>query len=417
MIEKIVPLTSYNRTIITPPDKSITHRGIMFSALCHSNVKVHNALLGADCISTMECAKAMGASVSLDGNTVSIKGVDPSSASLDVGNSGTTMRLMSGLLAGQIGKKFTLDGDDSIRKRPMDRIITPLCQMGAEIFGKDNKSPLTIIGKPLNAIDYQSPIASAQVKSAILLAGLKADGITSVTEPIRSRDHTERMLSYFGAKIDVNDTKVSVQAGEIKPQDINVVGDISSATYPLVLTASIKGGRVVVKNVGLNKTRDGLLRVLDMCGATFAITNITSDLEPCGDIELRYTKLKPFTITGELVPLLVDEIPALAVLACSIEGESRICGAGELKVKESNRIDTIVNNLKKLGADIEATDDGMIIRGGKQLQGGATIDPSHDHRIAMSMAIAGAISKDGAIIKNAECASVSYPNFYSIVKE
>lgn len=412
----VKPIKSYNKEIVTPPDKSITHRGILFSAFTDTETKIYNALLGADCRSSIDCVSRMGASVSLDGSTVIVKGADPRSCDMFVGNSGTTMRLISGMLAGHKNREFTLDGDDSIRSRPMNRVILPLSQMGANIVGKDGKAPLKIVGAPLKAIDYSSPVASAQVKSAILLAGLNADGVTSVTEPVKSRDHTEKMLTYFGCDVKVDGNRVSVTPAKIKPQDIEVVGDISSAAYPLVLASSLKGARVKVKNVGLNPTRDGVLRVLDMCGASYEITNKREEAETSGDIELCYKELKSFNITAELVPLLVDEIPILAVLACFINGTSVISGAQELKFKESNRIDTVVNSLKLLGADITATDDGMIINGHGSLKGGAVIESHHDHRIAMSMAIAGVLSENGATILNADCACVSYPDFYEILE-
>lgn len=413
---KVKPIKSFNKTLTAPADKSITHRGIMFSSFTSGTVKVHNPLLGADCLSTIDCVSKMGAKVDVSAKVVTVTGADLDSADMYVGNSGTTIRLMSGLLAGKKGKTFTLDGDASIRTRPMGRVITPLSLMGADIVGTDNKAPITIKGKDLKAISYDSPVASAQVKSAILLAGLNADGITKVTEPVISRDHTERMLSFFGADISREGKTAIIKPSIIKPKDIFVVGDISSATFPLVLGASLKNAKVVIKQVGINKTRDGVLRVLDMCGADYRLTNLVDEFEPMADIELNYAELKPFKITEELVPMLVDEIPALAVMACFIKGTSVIRGAQELKFKESNRIDTVVNNLKLMGADITATDDGMIINGTGELKGGASIETKHDHRIAMSMAIAGALSKEGAEIINAECVDVSYPNFYSILE-
>ncbi|MCL2796671.1 MAG: 3-phosphoshikimate 1-carboxyvinyltransferase [Firmicutes bacterium] len=431
----IPPLKKFNRDIVAPPDKSITHRAILFSAFSEGNVKISNALLGEDCLSTIDCVRKLGAKVDIDGDTVTVTGTsNPQSADLYVGNSGTTLRLLAGLLARQTGKTFTLDGDASIRKRPMNRVIEPLTMMGAKISGVDGKAPLKIEGTQLHGIHYQSPVASAQVKSAILLAGLSADGETSVTEPVQSRDHTERMLRYFGVScqgdgpIDhasvVNGsvpltTPVTavVRSSVLTPRDVSVPGDISSAAFPLVLAAGIKGGRVTVRDVGVNPTRDGILRVFQQCGTQFRLFNLREEFEPVADIELESAPLKPFHITREFVPLLIDEIPVLAVLACMIEGESVITGAEELKVKESNRIDTVVDNLKKMGADIEARPDGMVIRGKGYLAGGAEIDPQGDHRIAMSMAVAGALSQNGALIKNAECADVSYPGFWELFRE
>jgi len=416
----VKPLSKFNRTITAPPDKSITQRAVLFGALGDKTFKIHNALLGEDCYSSLKCAEALGASIDVDenSNTITLMGREIASTHLDVGNSGTAMRLLAGALAGQVGNQFTLDGDDSIRSRPMRRVIEPLTMMGADLGSDVNyRAPLTINGTTLKGIHYNSPIASAQVKSAILLAGLNASGRTVVTERIKSRDHTERLLQYYGVNVYVHENSVGVMPARIIPRDTRIVGDISSAAFPLVLAAALKDSRVIIKDVGVNLTRSGIMAVLTKCGANYRISNHRGEFEPEADIELEYTPLKPFTIRRKLIPLLIDEIPILAVLACFIEGESSVTGAEELKFKESNRIDTVVNNLKKMGADIEGTPDGMIIRGTGYLKGGATIDPIGDHRIAMSMAIAGALSAEGCTILNAECAAVSYPDFYNIFKE
>jgi len=417
---QIKPIKSFNKTIIAPPDKSLTQRAILFSSLSDRKIKITNALLGEDCLSSLDCAKKLGAKADLDikNATIEIQGSSLKSAELFVGNSGTAMRLLAGVLAGQKGKKFILDGDDSIRKRPMGRVTEPLSLMGASITtAPNNKAPLIISGSSLNGIDYKSPIASAQVKSAVLLAGLSASGTTTVIEPLKSRDHTERLLNYYDVAVKSDEFSATVFPNKVQAKNTNIVGDISSAAFPLVISAAINGGKVLVKNVGLNKTRDGILRVLTSMNASYKILNQKTEFEPYGDIQLEYSsKIKPFVIDRPLIPLLIDEIPILAVLACFLKGTSIVKDAEELKFKESNRIDTVVNALKKMGADIKATQDGMIINGTGCLKGGATIDSHGDHRIAMSMAIAGAISSEGATIINPDCAAVSYPNFYELLK-
>jgi len=417
----VKPLKKFNKTLTAPADKSITQRAVLFGALGEQRIKIHNALLGEDCISSIECAIALGASVEVDSTSRSIvmQGAPFKSTELYVGNSGTAMRLLSGIVASVSGKRFVLDGDDSIRRRPMKRVIEPLTLMGARIATttEEQKAPLAIEGTALSGIHYNSLIASAQVKSAVLLAGLNASGYTTYTEPLKSRDHTERLLRYYGVKVAEKGNSVRVAASRVRPCDTYVVGDISSAAYPLVMAAAMKGGQVTVSDVGINPTRSGILAVLTQCGAQYTIANRREEFEPCADIKLEYAPLKPFNITKELVPLLIDEIPILAVLACFIEGESVISGAEELKYKESNRIDTVVGALQKLGADIEATPDGMIIKGTGYLPGGALIDSHGDHRIAMSMAIAAALSELGATITGADCAAVSYPDFFKMFEE
>lgn len=414
---EIKPLRSFNFVTDTAPDKSITHRAIMLNAVAEGKAKITNALLGEDCLCTIECMKALGATITVDGNTVYVEGTEKvNSASLNVGNSGTTFRLLGGLLSSRDGN-FTLDGDSSIRRRPMKRIIDPLTQMGASItYAEGKKAPISIVGNAkMRGISYEMPVASAQVKSAILLAGLNSDRITTVHEKIRSRNHTELMLKAMGAKIWIEDYSVSVMRSKLKCVDVAVPGDISSATYPLVLASIIKGSKVTVKNVGINPTRTGLLTVLQQCGAFVTLSAKRALVEKSADITVEYSTLQPFSVGKELIPYLIDEIPALAVLACFIDGESVISGAEELKVKETNRIDTTVAMLKAMGADIEATDDGMIIRGGKGLKGGCTIDPKGDHRIAMCASIAGCASSNGVEVLNPECAYVSYPDFYEML--
>lgn len=406
--------------LTVPGDKSISHRCIMLGALAEGTTEVHGFLQGADCLSSIACFEKMGVTIDNSGELVRIHGLglhhlkSPSDI-LDVGNSGTTTRLMSGILAAQ---PFTsmIDGDVSIRKRPMKRIMTPLAQMGASITSLEGNdcAPLRIEGHSLHGIHYQSPVASAQVKSAILLAGLYAEGETSVTEPYVSRNHTELMFEAFGVPIHCEGTTVTVQpVSSLLAQNISVPGDISSAAYFLVAGLITPNSCITIQNVGINPTRDGILEVCRAMGAKLTMENVKVSVgEPTADITVSTSSLHGTTIEGALIPKLIDELPIIAVLACFAEGTTVIKDAQELKVKESNRIDVMVTNLSAMGADIEATDDGMIIHGGKPLHG-AVIDSHLDHRIAMSFAIAGMNADGNTEILGADCVNISYPDFYS----
>lgn len=406
--------------LTVPGDKSISHRCIMLGALAEGTTEVHGFLQGADCLSSIACFEKMGVTIDNSGELVRIHGLglhhlkSPSDI-LDVGNSGTTTRLMSGILAAQ---PFTsmIDGDASIRKRPMKRIMTPLAQMGASITSLEGNdcAPLRIEGRSLHGIHYQSPVASAQVKSAILLAGLYAEGETSVTEPYVSRNHTELMFEAFGVPIHCEGTTVTVQpVSSLLAQNISVPGDISSAAYFLVAGLITPNSCITIQNVGINPTRDGILEVCRAMGAKLTMENVKVSVgEPTSDITVSTSSLHGTTIEGALIPKLIDELPIIAVLACFAEGTTVIKDAQELKVKESNRIDVMVTNLSAMGADIEATDDGMIIHGGKPLHG-AVIDSHLDHRIAMSFAIAGMNADGNTEILGADCVNISYPDFYS----
>ena len=402
-----------------PGDKSISHRAIMFGALADGTTEITNFLQGADCLSTISCFRAMG--VDIENHTdrviihgVGLHGLKVPEQMLDVGNSGTTTRLISGILAGQPFTS-TLNGDASIQKRPMKRIMDPLTQMGANIRSLNNNgcAPLEIRGGSLHGIHYQSPVASAQVKSCILLAGLYADDVTSVTEPVLSRNHTELMLSGFGASItSVGTTATIAPEPQLHGQEIAVPGDISSAAYWIAAGLAFPNSELLLKNVGINPTRDGILRVVEAMGADITRENVhTVSGELVCDLIVRSSSLHGTTVSGELIPTLIDEIPVIAVLACFADGETVIKDAQELKVKESNRIDTVVEGLLAMGADAIATDDGMIIRGGKPLHG-ATIDSHLDHRIAMSFAIAGLMCDTPTTILNADSVEISYPYFY-----
>lgn len=405
--------------IQVPGDKSISHRAIMLGSLAKGTTEITNFLQGADCLSSMACFQNMGIEIINQNNSVivhgkGLHGLSKPSEMLDVGNSGTTTRLMSGILAAQ---PFTcsLNGDASIQKRPMKRIIEPLFQMGAHIESiRDNGcAPLKIIGQPLHGIHYHSKVASAQVKSCILFAGLYADGETSVTEPYVSRNHTELMLSYFGGNVRTEGTTATVlPEPELVGQKVIVPGDISSAAYFIAAALIVPGSELLIQNVGINPTRDGILRVCKQMGANITLVNENNVKgEPSADLLVRYSSLHGTEIGGELIPTLIDELPIIAVLASYAEGKTVIKDAQELKVKESNRIDVMVSNLSKMGVDIQATDDGMSIQGGKQLHG-AVIDSNLDHRIAMSFAIA-ALQADGETeILGSECVNISYPGFY-----
>ena len=410
-------ITSLKGSVTIPGDKSISHRAVMFGSISKGITEITGFLQGADCLSTIACFKNMGVDIKNDGDKVivygnGLHGLKAPHEILDVGNSGTTTRLISGILAAQ---NFTsvLSGDSSLNKRPMKRIITPLSLMGANIESIDGCAPLTIKGAPLKGIEYTSPVSSAQIKSCILLAGLYAEGITSVNEPSLSRNHTELMLKAFGADISSEGFKATVKpANELFGQKVCVPGDISSAAYFIAAGLIVPGSEVLVQNVGLNPTRDGFIRVcLEMGGNITILNQRTEGGEPVGDLLVRHSSLKGTTIKGDIIPTLIDEIPIIAVLASYADGKTVIADAAELKVKECDRIDAMTTTLSDMGVDITATDDGMIINGGKPLHG-ALIRDYMDHRIAMSLAIAALNAEGTTTIENAEIANVSFPSFY-----
>ena len=413
-------ITPLKGEITVPGDKSISHRSIMFGSLAKGTTRVTHFLEGADCLSTIDCFRSMGVSIEKNEHEVLIHGkglhgLKAPQTILDCGNSGTTMRLLSGILAAQPFSS-ELTGDASIRKRPMKRIMTPLSLMGADIESRDGTgcAPLKIRGKRLQGIRYDSPVASAQVKSAVLLAGLFADGVTSVTEPYVSRNHTELMLRGFGARIASEGTTASVfPAEELFAQEISVPGDISSAAYFLTAALLIPGSSLLLKNVGVNPTRDGILRVFRNMGADITLMDQRDcSGEPAADILVRAGSLHGTEIGGAVIPALIDELPVIAVAACFAEGTTVIRDAAELKVKESNRIAVMTEGLTAMGADVEETEDGMIIHGGRPLHH-AIIDSRLDHRIAMSFSVAGLICGDMPEIRGRECVRISYPEFYA----
>lgn len=416
---KFAKINHLKGEIRVPGDKSISHRAIMLGSLAKGTTEITNFLQGADCLSSIDCFRAMGIQIENNKDSVlvhglGLHGLKKPEKMLDVGNSGTTTRLMSGILAAQ-PFETELNGDASIQKRPMKRIMDPLSQMGAQITSiKDNGcAPLRIVGQPLHGIHYQSKVASAQVKSCILFAGLYADGETSVTEPYVSRNHSELMLEYFGGKVTTEGPTATVMPEpELIGQKVVVPGDISSAAYFIAAGLLVPNSEILIKNVGINPTRDGILRVCKQMGADITLLNENSVKgEPSADLLVRSSSLQGTVVGGEIIPTLIDEIPIIAILASYAKGQTVIKDAQELKVKESNRIDVMVENLTKMGVDIQATDDGMIINGGKPLHG-AVIDSKLDHRIAMSFAIASLQAEGETEILGSECVNISYPNFY-----
>lgn len=405
--------------ISIPGDKSISHRSIMFGSLAKGTTEITNFLKGADCLSTIACFKKMGIEIENNEHSVVVHGnglwgLKKPDTILDCGNSGTTTRLISGILSAQ-NFDVTLTGDDSIKKRPMKRIMEPLSQMGADITSIENNgcAPLAISGKSLHGIHYTSKVASAQIKSAILLAGLYAQEETKVTEPYVSRNHTEIMLNYFGADVTTEGTTASIRpAKELFGNQIDVPGDISSAAFFIAAGLLIPGSEILMKHVGINPTRDGILTVCRNMGADITLLNQNLDTgEPTADILVKSSSLHGTEISGAIIPTLIDELPIIAAMACFAEGETQIRDASELKVKESNRIEVMVKNLTAMGADVTETEDGMIIRGGRSLHG-AVIDSKLDHRIAMTFAVAGLCADGETQIIGAECVNISYPGFY-----
>ncbi|QUG41421.1 3-phosphoshikimate 1-carboxyvinyltransferase [Psychrobacillus sp. INOP01] len=410
---------SLKGTIRIPGDKSVSHRSIMFGAIAEGTTTVEGFLQSDDCLSTIDCFQKLGVEISIEGDKVKVnsKGImnwkEPDEI-LYTGNSGTTTRLMLGILAGS-SVSSVLIGDESIQKRPMRRVTDPLKQMGAKLIGRENGqfTPIGVEGTKLQAIRYTMPVASAQVKSAILLAALNADGETIVEELETSRDHTEKMLKHFGATIAVDDKTIRLQGGQkLTGTHVVVPGDISSAAFFLAAGAIVPNSKLTLTNVGLNPTRTGIMDVLQAMGASYTVNDSSnSSHEEMGTIEIESSALVGTEIGGELIPRLIDEIPIIALLATQANGKTVIKNAEELKVKETNRIDAVVNELKKLGADITATDDGMIIEGPTTLHGGDLFTYG-DHRIGMMAAVASLITTKPVTIDNAGCIAVSYPTFF-----
>lgn len=410
----ILPRREFCGEFEIPGDKSITHRAVMFNAAAEGCAEITGALLGEDCLSTVACMRALGASVKVSGNAVRVCGSGKfKSADCYCGNSGTTMRLLMGLCAGR-GVRVRFTGDESLSSRPMERVASPLRDLGADIETTGGKAPVAVREAKLVGKTVETRVASAQVKSALVLAALGADGETVVRERLKTRDHTERMLAAMGAKISVQGNDVTVRRSELKCVDVQVPADISSAAYFMALGAL--SGETLCKNVGVNPTRTGILRVFEKMGVKFALENERVVCgEPVADIRVKKSPLKAVSLTREIMPSLIDELPVIAVLCAFAEGESRITGAEELKVKESDRIRTTAEMINALGGDCKPTDDGFVIRGREKLRGG-TVESKADHRIAMSGTVALAASERGGEVVGAECADISFPDFYKMLK-
>ncbi|MCT7980224.1 3-phosphoshikimate 1-carboxyvinyltransferase [Laspinema olomoucense] len=414
--------------IRVPGDKSISHRALMLGAIAKGETTIEGLLLGEDPRSTARCFQALGAEISpLNEQRVRVRGVgvgeliEPADI-LDAGNSGTTMRLMLGILASHPDRFFTVTGDKSLRSRPMSRVVKPLQQMGAQIWGRNGNSlaPLAVQGQSLRPIHYHSPIASAQVKSCILLAALMAQGTTTITEPAVSRDHSERMLKAFGAEITTDpDTKSVMITGpaQLQGQSVIVPGDISSAAFWIVAAAIVPDSDLTIENVGINPTRTGILEALEMMDADIQLENERMVAgEPVADIRVRHSQLKGCTISGDIIPRLIDEIPILAVAAIFAQGQTVISEAAELRVKESDRLAVTATVLNQMGAKITELPDGLEITGGTPLQG-TDVESYDDHRIAMSLAIAALNAKGTTTIHHAEAAAISYPDFTATLRQ
>jgi len=424
---KIEKISRLKGNICLPGDKSISHRAIMISSMASGKSSIFNLLQGLDCKATLEAFQSMGISIEAgaDGSIAvegrGLRGLKRPDGPIDLGNSGTSMRLLLGILAGQ---KFeaTLTGDSSLIKRPMKRVTHPLRLMGADIEGADdaNLPPLTIKGGPLKSIDYNSPVASAQVKSAIMLAGLYADGITTTTEPYRSRDHTERMLESFGLSIREDNLSVSVKSmgsSEFQGRRIDIPGDISSAAFFIALGLLVKDSEISISSCGINPTRGGIIKVLQRMGAHIEINdnNYTNMFEPTADIIVKTTSLSATTVTRDEIPSLIDEVPLIALCATQAEGETVIEGIGELRVKETDRVNSIIANLSRMGADIRSEADTIIINGPLKLKG-LSVDSFGDHRTAMMLVVAGAVAEGDTQVNDTDCIATSFPDFMDRLK-
>lgn len=424
-VRTIAPTRGLKGEVTIPGDKSISHRSIMLGSIALGTTEITHFLEGADCLSTIDCFRKMGVEIERKPSSIlvhgkGLRGLTAPASTLNVGNSGTTTRLISGILSGQ-NFATTLSGDDSLNSRPMKRIMTPLNTMGAHIRSLNDNgcAPLHIRPGALHGIHYQSPVASAQVKSAVLLAGLYADSPTSVTEPALSRNHTELMLQGFGAYVATDLHTDGTATAHVEPckelygQQICVPGDISSAAYFIAAALLVPGSELLVKNVGTNFTRAGFLKVCKAMGADIETVSQTIEGgESRADLLVRYSHLKGTVIEGDIIPTLIDEIPMIAIMAAFADGQTVIRDAAELKVKETNRIDTVTAGLKAMGADITPTDDGMIIDGTGHLNG-ASIQSYLDHRIAMAFSVAGLASDGETQIVDSQCVDVSYPEFYA----
>jgi len=422
VIEKINQLKG---NISVPGDKSISHRSLILGSIAQGETRIYNFLNSLDCLQTFKCMQSLGAEIELgEDNFIKVKGkglygLEEPKDILEVGNSGTTIRLLAGLLSGQ-NFYSVLNGDHSIRKRPMKRVVEPLRLMGADIWGREDGqlAPLSIKGGLLNPLQYTLPVASAQVKSALLLAGLYTAGETIIKETTPTRDHTERMLNLMQADIMTSHQEIIIIGGRfLKGTDIFIPGDISSAAYFIAAASILKDSQILISQVGVNPTRIGIIKILKRMGAKINILNyqIKSN-EPQADLEIEYSELKGISIMPEEVPFLIDELPLIALVATQAQGKTIVSGAKELRVKESDRLKTIVSELKKLGANIKEKEDGFVVIGPSKLQG-AACESYYDHRIAMTLAIAALLAEGKTVIKNSECIDISFPGFENTLQK
>ncbi|MDR2399589.1 MAG: 3-phosphoshikimate 1-carboxyvinyltransferase [Endomicrobium sp.] len=423
---KLRKVNALSGTIEIPADKSITHRAIMLASIASGKSIIRNYLNSDDCNRTIEVFRQMGAEIKVEKKDLYITGVglnipQPKRDRYEfyAGNSGTTSRLLSGILSGQ-NFKSVITGDQSLSKRPMSGVVIPLLQMGANIFLNKGSLPMEITGSLcLKSVNYVSDKANAQVKSAVLLAGLYAGGSTTYLEPIKSRDHTERMLKLFGINVEVNGNSVTINPiKKLLPQEIFVPGDMSSAAFFIAAALIIPGSNLTIKNIGINPTRDGLIEVLKQMGADITLTNLREiSNEPICDITVKYSKLSSININADIIPRMIDEIPIFVLVATQAEGITRISGTKELRVKESDRISAIASQFKKLGAQVEALEDGFIVNGSSNVfLTGTLLDSFEDHRVAMTLAIASLIAKGETIIRDSSCVNISFPGFYEVLK-
>ncbi|MDR1511844.1 MAG: 3-phosphoshikimate 1-carboxyvinyltransferase [Endomicrobium sp.] len=423
---KLRQVNSVSGIIEVPGDKSITHRSIMFSSLSEGSSVIRNYLLSNDCDRTITAFRKVGARIRSDKNNLYIKGVglkliNPTGENYNIyaGNSGTTARLFSGIFSGQ-NFETIITGDYSLSIRPMQRVIDPLLEMGADIKSNGGLLPLVINGREsLKAINYKSEKSTAQVKSAVLLAGLYADGPTTYSEPVKSRDHSERMLKIFGVNIDIKGNSVTIYpTDKLIAQDLTIPGDISSAAFFIAAALIVPNSNLTIKNVGINPTRNALIEVLKQMGANITLINTREvSHEPVCDIIIKYSRLKAVNIDASIIPRMIDEIPIFTLISTQAEGVTKISGAEELKIKETDRIGVVVSQFKKLGVQIEALEDGFLIDGRNEfaLTGGAIVDSFKDHRMAMTLAVASLIAKGETVIKNSDCVNISFPGFYRML--
>ncbi len=420
---EIAPAASLRGALRVPGDKSISHRALLVGAVGDAETVVHGFGRSLDTESTLAAVRSLGVVVAEEApdllrvSGVGLTGLREPAAPIDCGNAGTLTRLLAGLLAGQAGRRFELTGDESLRSRPMERVAVPLSDMGAHVETNEGRLPLTIEGRELAGIEHEPPVASAQVKSCVLLAGLLAEGRTTVVEPVPTRDHTERMLRAAGAKLTTNGSRISVERAERLHLDVvDVPGDFSAAAPFVVAATLLPGSELIIQGVGVNPTRTGLLDALERMGARISIFNRRSQSgEPVADLEITHAELVATEIVPAEVPRMIDELPLFALAASMAHGTSRVRGAAELRAKESDRIDTVATALKSVGARVTPTSDGFTVRGVPTRPRGGAVSAAGDHRLAMLAAVAGLVSKDGVQIEGADAAAVSFPGFYELL--